>query len=86
MCISDGLLAHAPQGEHLEGVDDAVEASDRLGTVQIIVALEDAIVVIKFTIKDLVVFGNNGVPSLILVLGDILSTEISPSSFPQRRS
>ena len=49
--VSDGLLAHAPQGELLEGVELAEEASDGLGTVEIIVTLEAAIQFVKLCLN-----------------------------------
>ena len=45
--VNVGLLAHAPQEEGLEVGDLAEEASDRLGTVEIIVTLETAIQFVK---------------------------------------
>ena len=45
--VNGGLLACTPEGEGLEGGDLAEEASDRLGTVEIIVTLETAIQFVK---------------------------------------
>ena len=49
--VNGGLLAHAPQEEGLEVGDLAEEASDRLGTVEIIVTLEAAIQFVKLCLN-----------------------------------